>query len=322
MKAMILAAGLGTRLRPLTLERAKPAIPLLGKPLVCHITEKLKALGVFDFRLNLHHLPETVEAAFENRVDEIRVSFSYEPVILGTAGGLKANESFFADQTFIMANGDVLFDFELGNAIEFHKRMNAFATLILVPQAAPFPFYPIKIDSEFRLRHFKGEWPGGPVTPDTYVFSGIHILEPRVFDYIPPGRFCEINDEVYPKALAAGERIFGFPISGYWNDLGAPARYLAAQNALFKMSPQLRNVYRDGAITEDKSAAIGPYVSIGRNGSIENGVELKDCILWDDAHIAANSKLRGCILGSGVRFQGVASNKVISLMGEVDIVNG
>jgi NDP-sugar pyrophosphorylase family protein len=319
MKAMILAAGLGTRLRPLTLERAKPAIPLLGKPLVCRITEKLKALGVFDFRLNLHHLPETVEAAFEDCGDETRVSFSYEQEILGTAGGLKANESFFTDETFIMANGDILFDFDLREALDFHKRMNAFATLILVPQEPPYPFYPIRIDKEFRLRRFKGEWPGGSLTPEIYVFSGIHILEPGIFDYIPAGGFCEINDEVYPKALAAGKPIFGFPVSGYWDDLGTPARYLAAQNALFRKRPEFRNVYYANGNAGDQSAGIGPYVSIGRNCSIQSGVELTESILWDDVRLAGNSKLRNCILGSGVRFKGVTENKVITSIGQADI---
>ena len=234
MKAMILAAGLGTRLRPLTLEKAKPAIPLLGKPLVRRLTEKLKASGVQEFRLNLHHLPQTVEAIFDDSGEDIRVSFAHEQVILGTAGGLKANESFFADETFVMANGDVLFDFELGKAIAFHKRMNAFATLILVPQEPPFPFYPIKIDKEFRLRRFKGEWPGGPVTSDTYVFSGIHILESGVFDPHPGGQVCEINDEVYPKALAAGR---GSSASRF-QDIGMiwalRAFYLAAQTLCLK----------------------------------------------------------------------------------------
>ena len=139
MKAMILAAGLGTRLRPLTIERAKPAIPLIGKPLVVTLIEKLIENGASDFRINLHHLPHTIEKLFNSTPwSHLPVSFSFEPQILGTAGGLKTNEAFFQSGTFFMANGDILQDFPLAEALSFHREHGALATLLLYQQDPPY----------------------------------------------------------------------------------------------------------------------------------------------------------------------------------------
>ncbi|MDQ1239913.1 MAG: mannose-phosphate guanylyltransferase, partial [Thermodesulfobacteriota bacterium] len=172
---MILAAGLGTRLRPLTFEKAKPAIPLWGKAIIVRLIDKLGRLGISQFRTNLHHLPYTVQQLFlKNEIPWASVSFSLEPTILGTAGGLKANESFFQDGTFIVANGDIVMDFELEEAVRFHKTQKALATLILLRQQKPFRFYPVRIDENGRLVHFKEEHAAQPDESPVYVFTGIH----------------------------------------------------------------------------------------------------------------------------------------------------
>ncbi|MFC1836077.1 NDP-sugar synthase [Thermodesulfobacteriota bacterium] len=209
MKAMILTAGLGTRLRPLTLERAKPAIPLLGRPLVTSLMEGLAQFGVDRFRLNLHHLPRTIESIFEHpNQRRLRVSFSHEPEILGTAGGLKANESFLAGGSFVLANGDIVMDFPLNEALRFHKERGALATMLLYPQSRPYRYYPMRIHSDGRLCNFKSRNADGEPTDQAYVFTGVHILEPEIFDYIPAGCFYEINDRAYPR-LTMEERSSG-----------------------------------------------------------------------------------------------------------------
>ncbi len=173
MKAMILAAGLGTRLRPLTLERAKPAIPVIGKPLVVRLIEQLMKNGADSFRLNLHHLPDTVETVFRSApAGDLPVSFSYEPEILGTAGGVKANESFFDQGTFLLVNGDIIMDFSLGEALEFHRRRKALATLILYPQSHPYVYFPVRIDENGVLNHFKGIQDTSTPHQAAYVFAG------------------------------------------------------------------------------------------------------------------------------------------------------
>jgi NDP-sugar pyrophosphorylase family protein len=321
MKAMILAAGLGTRLRPLTLEIAKPAVPLLGKPLVVRLIEKLLNEGVTEFRLNLHHLPHSVEAVFQTSPwDGLPVSFWFEPEILGTAGGLKANELFFDDGTFVMANADIVMDFALREALEFHREHDALATMILYPQEFPFRYFPVRIDRDNRLRNFKGMCPGGDLRPETYVFTGVHILEPRIFEHIPQGRFCEINDEVYTAALARGEVIFGYPVTGYWNDLGDPSRFLAAQKDLLIRESSQRGANgsiagAEAGATHQESAG-GAGVPAGHETAPEcclheNAMVLKGPTrISKDVHIDKSATIgpfvsagRGCIIEAGASVQ-------------------
>jgi NDP-sugar pyrophosphorylase family protein len=320
MKAMILAAGLGTRLRPLTFERAKPAIPLLGKPIVVRLVEKLIREGVTDFRLNLHHLPQSVEEVFEKSTgNNSSITFSYEPEILGTAGGLKANETYFDQGTFLMANGDIVAEISLREAIAFHKEQNAFATLILYPQLPPYRHAPIRIDEMGRLRQFKGDWPGGPLRDETYVFTGIHILEPDIFSLIPSGTFHEINDQVYPEALRRDRTILGYPVSGYWNDVGDPVRYLEAQKEML--------LQRKSGCTFDigpraqlaASAKLGKFVTAGSDFVMDSDSYAENSIFWDDVRLGSGSRLENCIVGSGTFVGGRHSNKIITRNGEVPI---
>ncbi len=320
MKAMILTAGLGTRLRPLTLERAKPAIPLLGKPLVLRLVEGLAAQGVKEFRLNLHHLPETVERVFENAPDiQASVSFSYETEILGTAGGLKANEAFFDSGTFIMVNGDIIADFDLKPALEFHKANGALATMLLMRQAPPFRFFPVRIDTSHRLVGFKGCNENGTPTDASYVFTGAHIIESDIFDYIPSGVFWEINDQVYPAAIRNGARVLGFPVSGYWNDLGDPKRYLQAQRDLLQRRSTEEQSYVADSARVSPDARIGPFASLESCCSVEAGACVSDAVLWDGVHIGTGVSVANSIVGSDVELTEDCHNRVITRNGEIAI---
>ncbi len=321
MKGMILAAGLGTRLRPLTLERAKPAIPLLGEPLIHRLVRRLMGCGVSQFRVNLHHLPDTIEKVFDSNDQRLPVSFSYEPEILGTAGGLKANESFFDEGTFLMANGDIVMEFPLEEALAFHKSREALATLILFRQEEPCRYFPVRIDGEGRLHNFKGvESPAGKALSTSYVFTGIHILEPRLFDYIPIGCFYEITDQVYPAALANGERILGFPVDGYWNDVGAPCRYLEAQRYLFERSAIGLPVHVAADALVEKGAMLGAYVSACAGAVVEAGAFVEDSVLWEGARVEKGARVSGCILGSGVSVRSRCINRIVTRNGEAPVV--
>lgn len=322
MKAMILAAGLGTRLRPLTFERAKPAIPLLGKPLVVRLIEKLSAEGIGPYRLNLHHLPDSVGRLFNATPwDTLPVSFSHEPIILGTAGGLKANEPFFSDGTFVMANGDIIAEFPLQRALAFHRERGALATLILYPQAPPFRHTPIRIDEEGRLHRFKGAGPApGRLRPESYLFTGVHVLEPAIFDFIAQSGFAEINNEVYPAALRAGERILGFPVEGYWNDLGDPARYLEAQQDLLRLGNAHPRIYVAPDAGNVDPAGLGPNVSVAAGSCIEPTAAVRDSILWEDVLIRRGVHLQSCIIGSGMTVASSCANRIITRFGEAPLV--
>lgn len=321
MKAMILAAGLGTRLRPLTLEKAKPAVPLLGIPLILRIAERLLTLNVTGFRLNLHHLPHTIESIFAQAPgNRFPVSFSYEPEILGTAGGLKANEEFFSDDTFLMVNGDIVTDFPLEEAIAFHKDRGASATLILMEQEEPYRYHPVRIDRDHRLRGFKGAHPGGELRPEAYVFTGVHILEPDIFSYIKPSCFFEINDRAYPAAMNDGRTVLGYPVNGYWNDIGTPQRYLQAHSDLFarEFAPDRVIVGNHCDISDE--ARVGPSVAVGAGCSVEPGAIIRNSILWERVHVEQGAIIENSIVASDVTVRGECIDTILTVNGEAPIV--
>ncbi len=321
MKAMVLTAGLGTRLRPLTLERAKPAIPLLEKPLVVRLITKLLEECVTDFRLNLHHLPSTIETIFRSLPwGDLPVSFSYESEILGTAGGLKANESFFDDETFLMANGDIVIDSSLKEALAFHRQNEALATLILCPQSPPYAYYPIRIDKSNMIRNFKNACPGGDLRPETYVFTGVHILEPEILGLIPPGVPWEINDQVYFTALKQGARILGFPVEGYWSDLGNSRRYLETQRELLMRTGSAPQEYVSSGAEVSPESVVGHFVSIGDGCVVEAGARVENSILWENTRVKKNCYVRNCIIGSDVIIDRDRFDTVVTRNGEAPIV--
>jgi NDP-sugar pyrophosphorylase family protein len=313
---MVLAAGFGTRLRPLTLERAKPAIPLLGTPLIVRIVERLSKAGCSGFRLNLHHLPESVEQVFQRpEYTQMPVSFSFEPDILGTAGGLKANESFFDSETFILCNGDIVPSVSMTEAMEFHRSHGGIATLLLYPQTPPYRYFPVRIDCDGRLCNFKGAAPGKDVLPDVFVFTGLHILEPEIFEWIPGGRFCEINDEVYPHAMRNGKAVYGFPVSGYWNDVGDPLRYLEAQRDLIRVEcDRARRLATGASVAED--ARLGPDVTLGPGCVLGPGASVENSILWERVVIRPNITVRNAIIGADLTISRDCRNMVLSRQGE------
>jgi NDP-sugar pyrophosphorylase family protein len=324
MKAMILAAGLGTRLRPLTRERAKPATPLLGKPLIVRLVEWLKSQGAGRFRINLHHLPETITSLFpDSGGQDPVVSFSFEPTILGTAGGLKNNQAFFESGAFFMVNGDIATDADLEGALDFHRRKGALATLVLKRQTPPFAHYPVRMDAEGRLVGFKGRDTGGAVAlPDAYVFTGIHILEPEIFSYIPECGYYDINDSAYQAAMDDGQAVLGYRVEGRWSDLGTPGAYLRAHFDLLAQSGAGDTSFLSRSATVAEGAKVGPRAVLGENCLIEEAAEISDSVLWDHVTVKKGIKLERCIVGSGVTVCASAKDMVITLNGAAPIQAG
>ncbi len=321
MKAMVLAAGLGTRLRPLTLECAKPAIPLSGQPLMCRLIERLRAEGVTEFRLNLHHLPHTIERVFESDSEtDWPVSFSFEPEILGTAGGLKANESFFDDEPLIMVSGDIVLDFPLKEALAFHRSSGAIATLVLRPQKPPYQFTPLQMDKDGRLDNFSGLGLDNAPESVTYLFASVHILEPRIFDYIPPGRFWEIIKQAYPAAIAEGEAVLGYSVGqGYWNALDDAVRYLQAQRYLLRKEQDDRSTFYSTQAQIFPLTQLGPFVSIEEGCVVESRARVENSILWRNARVRSGISLKNCIIGSGVTIDADCTNRVVTRNGETSL---
>lgn len=295
MKAMILAAGFGTRLFPLTIDRTKPAIPFLGKPLVGYVAEYLAKFGFKDVVVNLHHQPESViEALGDGSRFGVHIDYTHEvPNILGTAGALDRAREFLGSEPFLIINGKIITDIDISEAVETHRRSGAIATMVLKPNIKREKF---TIVNTFRDEN--GEWVTGlgesarPLTEEEIrdttgelftplMFTGIHIVEPEVFDYIPRGVYSDIFPVFYSPAWTKGEKVAAHITDANWFELSTIPRYLDISLAMM-----------DGA-----------NVYWGDNFKAAAGAHIRDSVIWDDVTIGENANLYRTIIADGVTIE-------------------
>jgi len=284
MKAMILAAGYGERLWPLTADRGKPALPVLGKPLVGYVAEYLARFGVTEAVVNLHHRPESVrEALGDGSSFGLHLEYVYEPIILGTSGGLDNARAHFEDETFVVVNGKIITDLDLAAALETHRQSEALATLVLKRNVGRERFSMVDTKNGM-VTEFAGmpKPASGSAEDDApLMFTGIQILEPRIFDYIPRSVFSDSVVHVYPQAIAAGERIAAHVGEGTWYELSTLRRYLDISLALLKSDG--RDVY------------------IGKRSSIAPDAAVREAIIWNDVTVDNDASLTRSVIGDGVQ---------------------
>jgi mannose-1-phosphate guanylyltransferase len=225
---MVLCAGLGTRLRPLTERYPKPALPLLGQPLLRTALGVLARSGVKAVGINTHHLAEVMRSVAEAECARAGLSLTvvHEPVIQGTGGGIRGLRSMLeGSDPFVVFNGDILFPIDLKAVLAEHQESGAAATLVLMPMPRGERYAAVECTPEGEVRRIAGVGPGGQFLAPWH-FTGVHVMSPRVFEFMRPEGPEDINREVYPRLLEAGLRIHGARASSYWSDLGTPARYL------------------------------------------------------------------------------------------------
>lgn len=310
---MILCAGLGTRLRPLTLECAKPAVPLLNRPLVGHTLALVRALGLPRATINTHWLPETMETAARHEATALGLELhaSHEPTILGTGGGLRQARDrglLARDRSVLVLNGDVLFDVDLARLVEIHHRAGAAATMVLRPMPAGATYSPVEADDDGRI-HRIGRF-GRPGLGKAQLFSGIHLLSPAALDLLPAGE-SGVIETVYATLLASGARVQSVFEPGLWLDLGDPAGYLDAHLALLEGRWELGALARSGALCAspypiDPEAQLSPGVrltrtTVGARARIGAGAVLVDCVIWPEAIVAPGERLTRTIVTPRVR---------------------
>src|SRR6266850_4253830 len=281
MRAMVLSAGYGTRLWPLTEQRTKPAIPILGKPLVGYVAEYLAGYGCNEIVVNLHHLPESVRAALgDGSKFGVRLQYVEEPEILGTSGALDNARGLLKDQTFVVVNGKIITDIDLNAAFETHRRTRALATLVLIPNVNRERFSEVKTKGGFVTG-----FGGMPQVTDhgtpPLMFTGIQILEHEIFNYIPRDVFSHSTSDVYPQAIAKGERIAAHVAEGKWRELSTLKRYLD--------------------ISLEMLAESGERLSAGKNCVISGAADVGDSILWDNVVVNAGARVRRAVLADNVR---------------------
>jgi NDP-sugar pyrophosphorylase family protein len=231
MRAMILAAGFGTRLRPLTNTIPKPLLPVGGTPLIVWNLLLLRRHGIREVMINLHYLGSQIEKALgDGKRFDMGIVYSPESTLLGTGGGLKQAETFFQGEAFLVVNGDTLFELDLGHLIRFHEREDPLATMVVREDPETERWGAVELDGEQRIIRINGR---GGVAHDSVrrqMFAGVHIVHPRLLRTVPSGRESSIID-AYVHEMERGERVLGYSFTGYWSDVGTPARYAAAQRA-------------------------------------------------------------------------------------------
>ena len=296
MKAMILAAGFGTRLFPLTIDRTKPAIPFLGKPLVGYVAEYVAKFGFTDVVVNLHHQPESVEKALGDGGNYgVKIHYTLEePKILGTAGALDNARHYLENETFLIVNGKIITDIDISAALETHRNSGALATMVLKPNPKRERF--TIVETEGNLITGFGDFPTFDSRLSTLdsplMFTGIHILEPRVFNYIPRGVYSDIVPTFYRPAIARGEKIVAHITDANWFELSTIPRYLDISLAM--LNGQKEKVVK------------------GENVKIYASATVKDSVIWDDVSIADGAQISKTIIADDVkigkdeRFENVA----------------
>ena len=278
MRAIVLSAGYGTRLWPLTEDRTKPAIPILGKPLVGYVAEYLAGYGIDEIVVNLHHRPDSVRTALgDGSRFGVKLHYVEEPVILGTSGALDNTREFFERETFVVVNGKIITDIDLSAAFETHRGTHALATLVLLPNERRERFSVVETE-DGRVKAF-GRMPvdAGPVP---LMFTGIQILEPRIYEYIPRGVFSHSTTDVYPNAIAKGEIVAAHVASGKWRELSTLKRYLDISVELLRES--------------GKTYVAGSHTVIAQTATVTNA------IMWDRVEIGAGAKVTRAVLADDV----------------------
>jgi mannose-1-phosphate guanylyltransferase len=229
MKAFILAAGLGTRLRSLGLDAPKVMAPIAGRPLLEHHITLLREQGIRELIVNLHHLPEKITEHFgDGSKYGVHITYSHEPELLGTAGAVKKMEYLLRDGTFIVLYGDNLIRIEFAPLVEFHRTRRAVATVALFESLEPWTGGVVETEADGRVRRFV-EKPDPKEISTNLINTGIYVLEPQVLDAIPAGQFCDFGKDVFPKLLAAGKAVYAMKPRAYVQDVGTPERLAKAR---------------------------------------------------------------------------------------------
>ena len=232
MRAMILAAGLGTRLRPLSNSVPKPLLPVAGRPLIVWNLFLLRRYGITEAIINLHHLGHLIEKELgDGSRFGMRLAYSREPAILGTGGGIKQAEGFFGGAPFLVLNGDTLLDLDLAAVTGFHTRRGALATLVVRDDPEVVQWGAVEVDEQQRVISItgRGRAKADPtVKPERRMFAGVHVMDSRLLKPVPLDRESSIID-AYVEAIKRGDRVLGYRMEGYWSDVGTPECYARVQ---------------------------------------------------------------------------------------------
>ena len=322
MKAILLAGGKGTRLRPLTIHTPKPIVPIFERPFLHYQLDLLKQVAEIDqVVLSLNYQPRRIEEIFGDGSEEgLSIRYVVEPAPLGTAGAVRyAGDSL--RESVVVFNGDVLTEVDLAAVIALHRERKAKATIVLTPVENPAAYGLVETDASGRVRRFLEKPTPDQITCDT-INAGIYVLEPDTFDRIPVDTPWSIERSFFPSLIERGETFVAYICRGYWIDIGTPGKYSQVHRdimdgrfraAPFADAPSTAWVAPDARVDEGVTleapcfvgggaviktgARIGAYSVVGRHCHVEEHAVVERSILWANTRICQDAAVRGSILG-------------------------
>jgi mannose-1-phosphate guanylyltransferase len=314
MRAMVACAGLGERLHPLTTLLPKPACPVLDRPLLHYNLALLRGLGVDEAVVNTHQLPEAMEAAARSGCAELGLGLhvSYEPVLLGTGGGLKRAQRWLGDDTFVLVNGKILCDADLSGALEAHRRDAAAATIVVVDLPPNEGYRPVYAGDDDRLLYVPGAEPTTPLG-HAFLFTGIHLIEPAIFDHLPEvtDRPYGIFETGYRGLMDAGARVRVHRMTAAFHDPSTPRRYLRANlDAASGRFPLERFAMLglptprpDGNFLGEGASALGDVREsvIAPGVQVPAGAVVHRSVVWPNTRLAESERIEDCIAVGNLR---------------------
>lgn len=318
-----MAAGVGSRLEPLTCNIPKPMVPVVNRPAMEHIINLLVQNGITQVAANLWYLPEKIRSYFDDgNKYGVKIHYSLEKDLMGTAGGVKKMEAFL-DETFVIISGDVLTDINLWELIRKHQESGALATIALKEVTDPRQFGVVITEQDGQIKAFQ-EKPKPQEALSHLANTGIYVFEPEIFKFIPADTFYDFGKQLFPLLVEKGEKFYGYKMNGYWCDIGTLSQYRIANYDVLKglVKIDIPGIWHPNAVYMGErtiiapTALIGPKVIVGRNCHIGRGVEIfgetvigDNCIIeddtsifgsivWHNTRIGRSARLVECVVGS------------------------
>ncbi len=316
VKAVVLAAGAGSRLAPLTSKIPKPMAPIANMPTIEHVLRLLKRHNINEVSANLHHFPDSIPNHFKKLADlDMSINYVVERALSGDAGGVRACRSFLGNDTFVVVMGDVITDIDISYLVAKHKSSGAIATIGLKEVKDVTQFGVVALDEKGFITAFQ-EKPKAEEAISNLASTGIYVLEPEVFDYFPSTGEFSFGKQLFKKLLETGAPLQGVQVDGYWSDIGTIPSYLRTSfdvlqgkvdlhlnQQILKKDSQIQNdIQIDGTLLLGNGVVLGHGIKIkgnviiGDNCMIGSGVILEDSIVWPGSTIAKDSLLRRTIV--------------------------
>jgi NDP-sugar pyrophosphorylase family protein len=314
---MIMAAGLGTRLRPLTDFLPKPMMPVANRPVLHHLLNLLHRHEIREVGINLHAAPEMIQRYFgDGSALDMEIRWSHEPELLGTAGGTKKLDDYWEGETILVTSGDGLHDIDVTALLGHHRRSDALATLAVKPVPDPSSYGVVILDRDTRVRGFQ-EKPNRDEARSDHANCAVYVIEPELLDRIPADTFYDFGTQVWPSLVAAGDPVYAYTTMSYWNDIGdldalrngildAVLGYVRIEIAGEEIGP---GIWAEDGCRLNAAAQVDAPVVLGRNVVVEAGAQIRGpAVIGADCHVGREAAIRRAALlpGSVVPDEGLA----------------